>query len=338
MHSLRATTCTPLARLSAEPTRPGRRPCGGDGAGMVAGPGRARPSIAPDHRLPTSPDAQQAGRGAPQSISLDFLAREAPAAAASPAKLAPRRSKAAAAAAQPAAGAMSLHDKKPIELEQGWKFMQVGGTGQARSWAGGPQGRGRGLGPPKRPRRLGPAAPGLPAHPHLAPVTQEGITKLKKILEGDNSEVRRRRCCRCSLWRWWIAGCSCGACMLASSAICPMMATPSPAPQAFTAEHYMMLCEWRPAARRPPVAFQPGWHCAAGMGMQCRCVCRLPARGSHFSAAELQHDHRQLALLCLCPLPMPAVLRIQPTLPSAAPAPHARRHHHLQHVHTEAAL
>lgn len=121
---------------------------------------------------------------------------------------------------------MSLHDKKPIELEQGWKFMQVGGTGQARSWAGGLHGRGRGLGPPERPRRLSLPAPGRPAHRHLAPVPQEGITKLKKILEGDNSEVRRRRRRCCARGAGGLLAVHVVACMPASAAIWTTMASP----------------------------------------------------------------------------------------------------------------
>lgn len=110
---------------------------------------------------------------------------------------------------------MSLHDKKPIELEAGWKYMQV------RPW-----GRGSGLpsalrrlaalpapwegagdlwrspyGRPDReqaPRRRGrcppplvPPAACLPLKTHGWPLraAQDGIFKLKKILEGDKTEV-----------------------------------------------------------------------------------------------------------------------------------------------------
>lgn len=51
-------------------------------------------------------------------------------------------------------------------------------------------------------------------------------------------------------WRWWIAGCPCG-CMHAC--FCGHLdddGLPSTVLQAFTAEHYMMLCEWRRAACR----------------------------------------------------------------------------------------
>lgn len=69
---------------------------------------------------------------------------------------------------------MSLHDRKPIELEQGWKYMQVSALIADNS----------GL---KRPLAL-------PA-PHPPPATlwhvKEGIFKLKKILEGEKSEVGR---------------------------------------------------------------------------------------------------------------------------------------------------
>lgn len=140
-------------------------------------------------------------------------------------------------------------------------------------------------------------------------------------------------------WRWWIASCPCGCLHACFCCHLDDDGLPSTVLQAFTAEHYMMLCEWWRAARRPPVAFRPGWRCPAGMGRQCCCGCCLLARGSRLRAAELQHERRHQRMHCLHALLLPAVLRCPTDTPlSAAPTPPACRHHHLQHVHAEAAL
>lgn len=104
-------------------------------------------------------------------------------------------------------------DRKPIELEAGWKFMEVGNLAPRTVYHG------------RRERKT-----------HARPrAEQEGITKLKAILEGDPTEVGRSRPSRLSV----------APCRLprppptAASHAAPA----APLLQNFTAEHYMMLCE-----------------------------------------------------------------------------------------------
>ena len=65
---------------------------------------------------------------------------------------------------------MALHDKKPIELENGWRYMEVRPACPTGLVSDGP-------------------CQGLPDLPSPLSYAQDGITKLKRILEGDNTEV-----------------------------------------------------------------------------------------------------------------------------------------------------
>lgn len=82
--------------------------------------------------------------------------------------------------------------KRPIDLEDGWNKMNVRGSPPG-AW-GSRAGRVRAPGGLGAIGRWAPGAhrsrPGLP-HPRL----QDGITKLKAILEGEETEVRAGCCC-----------------------------------------------------------------------------------------------------------------------------------------------
>jgi hypothetical protein len=81
---------------------------------------------------------------------------------------------------------MSHQDRKPIELEAGWKFMEVCGVLGRR---GGPRSHPlKCQGRTKKPEDVA-IPPSCQPYTLFPVMLQDGITKLKKILEGEQAEV-----------------------------------------------------------------------------------------------------------------------------------------------------